>query len=49
MASWFDEIITPSEREELEDAVRNVNRIMQAGFFVARYITDLIDARFPNA
>lgn len=49
MASWFDEVITPEERKELEASTHAVCRVMQVGTIVAANITDLIDAKMPDA
>lgn len=42
---WFDEIITPSERKELEEAVRQINFVFLRGTIVCLHIKGLISQR----
>ena len=47
--SWFDEIITPEERKELEGCTRQILLTLLRGTLVCRHIDELIDQRMPDA
>jgi hypothetical protein len=44
--TWFDEIITPDEQQELEIATRSVLLTILAGRLTVQYLPELIDQRF---
>jgi hypothetical protein len=45
-SEWWDEIITPQEREEVNKAVRQILLTMLSGRLVCDYLPELIDQRF---
>jgi len=49
VSEWFDEVITPQEREEIEQAVQSMCEVLIVGTVLCENITDFIDARMPHA
>jgi hypothetical protein len=46
--SNFDEIITPEEREEVEQCVAEINKALMVGTMLAENLLEFIDARFGD-
>jgi hypothetical protein len=42
---WFDEVITPEEREEIEASVRSINATLNRCRWLCEGILQFIDAR----
>jgi hypothetical protein len=49
MPSWFDEVITPDERKEAEEAVQEILVVLNRFALVCGAIPDFIDARMRDA
>jgi len=46
---WFDEVITPEEREEVERCVVKIVQALVVGTILAESLPDFIDARMGDA
>lgn len=44
----FNELITDSEREEIERAVESINRMLNKATILCANIVDFVDARFDG-
>jgi len=44
-SSWFNEIITPQDREEINEAVMGMCEVLIVGSVLCENITEFIDAR----
>jgi hypothetical protein len=49
MPSWFDEAITPQDRSEMEECLRQILLVLLRGRLVCAYVPELIDQRMGDA
>jgi hypothetical protein len=49
MGSWFDEIIPPADRAEMEECMRQILLVLLRGRLVCAHISELIDERMGDA
>jgi hypothetical protein len=47
--TWFDEVITPEDQAEVDDAMNEILMTLNRGAMVCGNVTDFIDARMPDA
>jgi len=48
-SSWWDDIVTPQDRAEMEEAMRQILLTLLRGRLVCAYLPELIDQRMRDA